>query len=72
MDGVKLYTFGSVNDVKLKLSENVFHHFYSLCDVIFGAISESLPSAEIDLFYNEEFDGKAIVVTVKFVNDIDP
>ena len=70
--GVKLYTFKSVNDVKCKLYEKVLQHFYSLCDFILGAISESLPSAEINLFYNEEFDCKAIAVTVKFANDIDP
>ena len=70
--GVKLYTFKSVNDVKCKLSEKVLQHFYFLCDFILGAISESLPFAEINLFYNEEFDCKAIAVTVKFANDIDP
>ena len=70
--GVKLYTFKSVNDVKCKLYEKVLQHFYSLCDFILGTISESLPSAEINLFYNEEFDCKAIAVTVKFANDIDP
>ena len=31
-----------------------------------------MASAEINLFYNEEFDGKAIVVTVKFANNIVP
>ena len=61
-----------VNDIKCKLSEKVLQHFYSLCDFILGAISESLPFAEINLFYNEEFDCKAIAVTVKFANDIDP
>ena len=71
MHGVKLYTFKHVNDVKWKLSEKLLQHFYSLWDIIFGAISESSPSAEISLFYNEEFDGKVIVVTVKFANDID-
>ena len=71
MHGVKLYTFKHVNDVKWKLSEKLLQHFYSLWDTIFGAISESSPSAEISLFYNEEFDGKVIVVTVKFANDID-
>ena len=39
MYGVKLYTFNFVNDIKLKLSEKLLHHFYSLCDIIFGAIS---------------------------------
>ena len=43
MHGVKLYTFNSVDDVKFKLSEKVLHHFYYLCDVIFGAMSEVLP-----------------------------
>ena len=58
--------------VDTSLSEKVLHHFYSLCDIIFGALSESLPSAEIDLLYNEEFEGKAIVVSVIFANNTDP
>ena len=58
--------------VDIPLSEKVLHHFYFLCDIIFGALSESLPSAEIDLLYNEEFEGKAIVVTVIFANNTDP
>ena len=71
MHDVKLYTFNSENDVKLKLFEKVLRHFYSLCDIIFGAISESFPSAKINLFYNKEFDSKAIIVTVKLASDID-
>ena len=58
--------------VDTPLSEKVLHHFYSLCDIIFGALSESLPSVEIDLLYNEEFERKSIVVTVIFANNTDP
>ena len=36
--GVKLYTFKYGNDIIWKLSEKLLQHFYSLWDIIFGAI----------------------------------
>ena len=35
MHGAKLYTFNSVDDVKLKLSEKVLHHFSIICVMLF-------------------------------------
>ena len=73
--GLSLYKMNGMiqngDDYDVYSYNKVLEFFYQGCERIFEGFEEQLPSADINLFYNEK-NSPPLVITVKFCPDIHP